>query len=1807
MPVKNTLLLLAITCILTSISLSTSGQTFTMNTTLLAGTYNSGGCTGVCDMNNDGLDDIVILDESRLLSIAYQVPGSGFTISYFGAVSNEAQWGMCIGDIDNDGHKDVMCGGAYDDVHIVNIDGPGVFNVVDYPWAAIFTQGCNLADIDSDGFLDGFLCHDDGHNMILHNNGAGGFTNGQSMIDMVFYPETNGNDNSGNYGSVWTDFDRDGDTDLFIAKCRQFISDPFDPRRTNVLVINNGDGTFDHTNPITGVSYAQERGLVNLEQSWTSDFADVDNDGDFDCLLTTHSNTLEIYENDGNGFFTNRTQGSGLQFSGFFLQAKLHDFDNDGFVDLIHAGGNHDYYHNDGDFTFTRIQNTFMNNDVMHSFGIGDLNNDGYLDVYASYGDGYVDADNAHPDRIFINNGGTNNWIDFDLQGINSNTDGVGAIVEITGAFGTQIREVRAGESYGITNTFTCHFGIGSATSIDQAIVYWPSGLQITVDNPVINSVNSISENTCSIAPPSIAVTGNTVLCPGESVTLSATTPGLSYTWNTGQIGNSIIVSEAGNYFVNATNASGCNGVSAPVAISMAPAATASIFPANDLYICQGNSVVLTASSGQGYLWSNGATGQSIVASQSGNYSVSVLGECSSATSEVVAVNVIPVPNNPIVPNVEVGIGQPATFSTTGATQAAWYNSPNAIIPLATGSSFTTAPLSQTTSFWVENINSAPLETATGGESQQLINGEGQYQQNSTYYMLFDAHRDIIIESVNVFASGAADRTIAVIDGAGNTITSGTFFIPDGASTVNLNFTVPEGTGYGLRLIGSTPLLWRDKDLTNSFPYPYVIGNLATITGTNVSGTTTYGYYYYFYDWVVRTPELLCSSNRVEVIASVNQLNEGCTIFGACNYNPQAIIDDGSCTYPGCTNPDAINYDSSAGCSDGSCVCAELSPIFFDNFQSYIVNQGLAAQSSIWEYWSIGSITDGLIVNDYANSGTTSLKIEGLQTDLVLPIGPASTGAYTISFEMLLTTSGGYFNLQHIWSPNGTNYEWACDVFFDELGNATWITEGISGGTTTVPLFEWFNVTIEVDMDNDLGRLYIENLLLDTWQWSINNTTGTPGQNSLAALNFFGSNAASGNSTYYIDDVEVSLRSLVDCNSGCTNSNACNFDPLATINDGSCLVVGMTCNDLNPNTVNDAIQSDCQCAGVTVDPGCNGFSVINNSSNPTCAGLNNGFISVNASGTSAPFSYNWNNGSATSSINNIGPGTYTVLITDAVGCSEEISFTLTSPAALSASITTNASDCYGEASGAASATVSGGTAPYSYIWNTSPIQNTAQITNVPAGNYTVNIADANGCLYTSFATISQPAQPLVVTATTTSASCSQSDGSANAVVTGNTASIQYLWSNGQTGATATNLLAGTYTVTVSSGGCSAQATVNVNNTNAPVINHVSSSPECFGENTGSINTIITGGALPYQYLWSNGGSGTSQTGLSAGNYTFIVIDNVGCQASIAVTLTQPNPINIALASTPTSCTGTPQGALVAAVSGGTQPYLYLWSNGSGGTSLNNLSAGQYSLSITDANGCASEASAQVINPDGVIAYAVSSNVNCFGGNDGAIEIIVTDGTPPYTYEWNNGATATSSINGLTAGEYNCVVTDANGCTFSTNTIIEEPQANLPDILGMTNVDPFSIQTYSISSISGATLNWVVSGGNILSGQGTNFIQVQWSDSPVASISLLITYANGCQSVVNLQVQIGMNVSMINSAISWKVFPNPVIGDINVELSGTNESVTCHLRDISGRVIYIGKIKEGINNIDLSMLSGGIYTIEVVNPSIHMNPIRILKQ
>lgn len=257
--------------ILVLASYTSHSQSFTNASGLTGSTFNSGGCVGVTDMNDDGLDDIIVLHNSRFLKILYQTP-NGYVLSELNTVSSSSQWGMAIGDIANDGHRDVLCGGNFDGTHFVQIDALGQSNMVNLTNGSLFMQGCNVVDIDNDGHLDFFACHDVGLSRMWQNDGSGNLNNGNNLIDLTSYdPGTFTNtDHSGNYGSVWSDIDDDGDLDLVIAKCRQGVTNPLDPRRINQAWINDGENNYSED--------GLDRGLVVYEQSWTADFADVNKD-----------------------------------------------------------------------------------------------------------------------------------------------------------------------------------------------------------------------------------------------------------------------------------------------------------------------------------------------------------------------------------------------------------------------------------------------------------------------------------------------------------------------------------------------------------------------------------------------------------------------------------------------------------------------------------------------------------------------------------------------------------------------------------------------------------------------------------------------------------------------------------------------------------------------------------------------------------------------------------------------------------------------------------------------------------------------------------------------------------------------------------------------------------------------------------------------------------------------------------------------------------------------------------------------------------------------------------------------------------------------------------------------------------------------------------------------------------------------------------------------------------------------------------------------------------------------------------------
>jgi MYXO-CTERM domain-containing protein len=453
----------------------------------------SGVAIGAWDMNNDGLDDLVRIHDTTELQIEYQNADGTFTLLDYGSI-NGSSWSLSIGDINNDGFGDIFTGGGYDGLKVLSAVDDGTNYMMDtLSGPDVFVQCSNFADIDNDGNLDLFVCHDDGISSRYKGEGTGSMVFDTDLIDPS---STIPSDNSGNYGSIWTDYDNDGDTDLYIAKCRLGVNDPMDGRRLNLLFQNDGNGNY--------TDVAEAAGVRPLAQSWSADFGDIDNDGDLDAILVTHDSTSLLYENGANGDavgqFTDIAADAGmtadLDAIGLGIQSLFEDFDNDGFVDLLITGrsNEHRLFMNNGDKTFTAAADPFPTDGPgIQSAAIGDFNNDGFPDVLAGFAVGFNQPSGV-PDRMFLNPGNDNGFVNVRLTGVISNATGAGARVELTTGDVTQVREVRAGQGYGITVSPVRHFGIGTAEAVDQIVVRWPSGTVDTIPNPPINGTIHVVE-----------------------------------------------------------------------------------------------------------------------------------------------------------------------------------------------------------------------------------------------------------------------------------------------------------------------------------------------------------------------------------------------------------------------------------------------------------------------------------------------------------------------------------------------------------------------------------------------------------------------------------------------------------------------------------------------------------------------------------------------------------------------------------------------------------------------------------------------------------------------------------------------------------------------------------------------------------------------------------------------------------------------------------------------------------------------------------------------------------------------------------------------------------------------------------------------------------------------------------------------------------------------------------------------------------------------------------------------------------------
>ena len=433
-----------------------------------------------------------------------------------------------------------------------------------------------------------------------------------------------------------------------------------------------------------------------------------------------------------------------------------------------------------------------------------------------------------------------------------------------------------------------------------------------------------------------------------------------------------------------------------------------------------------------------------------------------------------------------------------------------------------------------------------------------------------------------------------------------------------------------------------------------------------------------------------------------------------------------------------------------------------------------------------------------------------------------------------------------------------------------------------------------------------------------------------------------------------------------------------------------------------------------------------------CTATDGGTVSV--TGGTAPYTYAWDNGQSGSIATGLGFGPACVVVTDAGGCQQNFCFNVAAP--LAVTVADASVLCNGGCDAVLIAAVTGGTRPYTYLWSNGF---TGAINDMLLpGVYSVTVTDANGCTAMATGRVLEPA-PITVTFATTQPSCGASNGSVTATAAGGTGPYTYSYGTGISGATRSNLSAGTYSVSVTdANGCTGVGTVTLV-AGTLQVSLTSTSPPCGAGAQGTATATVTGGTAPFTYLFSNGSTGSSAANLVPGVYSVTVTDANGCTGTATTTITAGTSISATATATAQLCAGTATGSVTVNVAGGRAPFTYAWSNGGTDATIANLNPGTYTVTVTDANGCAAVATATVSAILQPLFCTVSTiqQISVAGATDGIVTAQFGGGTMPFTITWNTGFVG-QTLSGIGAGTYTATITDGNGCTSTCSVTLDEP-------------------------------------------------------------------------------------------------------------------------------------------------------------------------
>jgi PKD repeat protein len=1127
-------------------------------------------------------------------------------------------------------------------------------------------------------------------------------------------------------------------------------------------------------------------------------------------------------------------------------------------------------------------------------------------------------------------------------------------------------------------------------------------------------------------AAPTDSMVTTPVTCYGGTdgtATVIPTAGGTSYTylWNPGGATTATISGKpAGSYTVTVTSNYGCTS-SATISISQPFSALGATGTVSSAYCGNSNGAAsVTASGGNGgytYLWSNNQTTSSLTNLAAGVYVVTVKDSknCSVIVRDTVTNQTATVTIN---------------FSNTNSTCG---NSNGSIVATINGTS-----------------NGAHYVWSRGDTTGSITNvAAGIYTVTITNYLGCSATKADTLKNtagptlvtstsaVSCFAGTNGTATVTPTGGTGTLTYSwsggGTTATisgkPAGTYTVTVtdanlctataSATITQPSAAVTASISSTPVTCTATGTATVTPaggnggYTYVWSN--TQTTASISGLTAGTYTVTVRD-----------SKQCSTVTSTTVANQSVTLsVNITKTNPTCGNSNGSVTAN--TTATGITYAWSSGGSTASLtgLGAGTYTVTISNSNgcsatasTTLTNSAApTASASATPVSCFGGSDGAATATASGGTGTLTYAWSGGGTSSSISGKPAATYTVTVTDANSCTASASATITQPSAAVSATTSSTpiTCTT---SAGTASVTAAGGNGGYT----YLWSNAQTTASISNLAAGTYTVTVR-DSKQCSAVTSTTVANQSVTLSVNITKTDATCGNSN------------------GSVTANTTATSITYTWNNGS-HASSLTGVPAGTYSVTISNTSGCSASASAIVQNSNGANITTSSTPVSCFGGADGTASVVATGGSGTYTYAWIGGGSSATISSLAAGSYTVTVSDGSSCSVTASVSVSQPsAALSATATPSPVTC--SSAGSAVVVATGGNGGYTYLWSNT--QTTATISNLTPSTYTVTVKDSKQCTASASTTVANQSASLSVTVSKTDASCGQNNGTVTANTT--TSGVTYAWSpGGSTASSLTGLAAGTYSVTITSGTCTATASAVVGSSAGLSLTGSSTPVNCFGGTDGTASVVATGGTGSYTYTWSStGGTASTTSALAAGIYTVTVSDGA-CSGTTTVSISQPaSAVSVQVANTPAICT-TGGIAAATALGGSGTGYTYHWSNGPTTAIDSGLAPAMYTVTAYDSKNCSATATVTITSQASTLSDSVNTTPATNATTaDGTATVYPVGGVAPYvSFVWSNGQRGVVATQ-LLPGTYTCTITDVAGCQVVATAVVGRVNVGINDI------------------------------------------------------------------------------------------------------------------------------------------------------------------